>query len=711
MSGVHKTETTPIMFRMLKPWMETFSSILLDPVPSEDRDDWSMRKKVLKCLNQFIQIFPTITEIHFAKSEFAVYLLPLWETFISTLEVYECSAIEGVEYYDDDPYASSFDGVEDSLESLVNQLFELLVTATGSPRFVKVIMNKFNLYGLVYYTIGFLQMTDKQVESWLQDANKYVAEEDNNTYSCRVSGALLLEDLISNCGTEGIKAVIESVITRRNESQQAKDTGSRGWWKLREAALYALAALASEKLLLDDIEVSGSTVGDMLRKILIEDMAAGFHDYPFLCARLFLSVARFSFMMNNQVRDDFVRAAVETVAVKTVGMDVPPLVKFGACRALSQLLPDATTGCVQQDLLLSLIDLLKNASDGTMHLVLATLQAAVAAGHEATASIEPNLSSIMLNMWDSHVCDPFISIDALKVLEAIIKVTGCTRSLFFIVFPYIEPILNSPQIERDGLVAGSLDLVTMLIKNAPVEVVKALFQVSFDPVVIIVLQSTDYRKMKNATQCLATLVSVWKQDMLSWSGEIQGAYQIKVTTTALALLLLTRHVELGNINVKGHLIKSDTGITTRSKAKKLPDQWTVVPLPTKILAILADTLLEIQEQVDGDNEEDSDSNCEEVESEDNDFLSSSAKSALHVRPTYEYLDAMAKAFNEDQEDDFEDELFSGGDPLNEINLANILFESLQKFLEGDKPCFEHLFQSLTKPQQEAIELVLRRWAV
>ncbi|GER42263.1 importin [Striga asiatica] len=397
----------------------------------------------------------------------------------------------------------------------------------------------------------------------------------------------------------------------------------------------------------------------------------------------------------------------------------------------------------------------------------------------------------------------------LPTVQAIIKVSGCTRSLVFKASPYIEPILNSPQQERDGLVAGSLDLVTMLIKNAPVEVVKALFQVSFHPVVIIVLQSTDYGKMKNATQCLAALVSVWKQDMLSWSGdpgstmrslldvawrlldpeletsgslfvgsyilqlilhlpsqmaqhirdlvtalvrrmqcsqiaglkcslllifarlvhmsvphveqfvdllvsipaegEIQGAYQIKVTTTALALLLLTRHVELWNVNVKGHLIKSDTGITTRSRAKTLPDQWTVVPLPAKILAILEDTLLEIQEQVDGDNEEDSDSDWDEaeseVESEDDDFLSSSAESALHVRPTYEYLDAMAKAFNEDQEDDFEDELRSGVDPLNEISLVNILFESLEKFSEGDEPCFEHLFQSITMPHQEAMELV------
>jgi len=44
----------------------------------------------------------------------------------------------------------------------------------------------------------------------------------------------------------------------------------------------------------------------------------------------------------------------------------------------------------------------------------------------------------------------------------------------------------------------------------------------------------------------------WK---ISFIGEIQGAYQIKVTTTALALLISTRHPELSKIEVQGHLIK------------------------------------------------------------------------------------------------------------------------------------------------------------
>lgn len=38
-------------------------------------------------------------------------------------------------------------------------------------------------------------------------------------------------------------------------------------------------------------------------------------------------------------------------------------------------------------------------------------------GHEVSLSVEPVISPIILNMWVSHVSDPFISIDALEVLE------------------------------------------------------------------------------------------------------------------------------------------------------------------------------------------------------------------------------------------------------------------------------------------------------
>ncbi|XP_059648675.1 uncharacterized protein LOC132294728 [Cornus florida] len=815
MSGVYKTETSSLMSPMLQPWMDQFYAILEHPMQSEDPDDWSIRMEVLKCLNQFVQNFPSLME-----TQFVVIVGPIWQTFASSLRVYERSSIEGAEDSYEDRYDS--DGAEKSLEAFVIQLFEFLLTIVGSARLVKVVTN--NLKEFVYYTIAFLQMTEQQVQTWSLDANQYVADEDDSTYSCRVSGALLLEEVINSCGKEGIDAIIDAVKKRVSESQQEKATGSAVWWRIREASLFALASLSEQLLESEDSGLDRVSLGNFLEQIITEDMATGVHEYPFLHARMFSVVSKFSSVINLGTVDHFRYAAI-----KAVGMDVPPPVKVGACQALSQLLPDANKGMLQPHLMglfSSLTDLLNQASDETMHLVLETLQEAVKAGHEAAASIEPIISPIILNMWASHVSDPFISIDAAEVLEAIKNTPGCLHPLVSRVLPYIGPILNKPQQQPAGLVAGSLDIVTMLLKNAPSDIVRTVFEVCFDPVVRIVLQGDDHSEMQNATQCLAALVSGGKQEVLAWGGdpgftmrslldvtsrlldpdlessvslfvgsyvlqlllhlpsqmaqhirdlvaalvrrmqscqiaglrsslllifarlvhlssphveqfinllisvpaeghdnafvylmsewtkqqgEIQGAYQIKVTTTALALLLSTKHVELGKINVQGYLIKSTAGITTRSKAKLAPDQWTLMPLPAKILAILADVLIEIQEQVLAGDDEDSE--WEELQAGDveaDEDLLYSAGAGSHSRPTYEYLDAMAKAFNEDQDDSNDDDLLSVADPLNEINLANYLGEFFAKFAYSDRALFDHLCQSLTLAQQNAVKMVLNR---
>ncbi|XP_030512692.1 importin-9 isoform X1 [Rhodamnia argentea] len=812
MSGVYKSETTEMINSFLKPWMDEFNIILREPVPSEDPDDWSIRMEVLKCLNQLIQNFPSI-----GVGEFVVIMGPLWQTFVSTLEVYLQSSIKGQEY----PYQGSYDsdGAEKSLDFFIIQLFEFLLTIVSSRKFVKVMMN--NINELVYYTLAFLQMTEQQVHTWSEDANEFVANEDDLTYSCRVSGALLLEEVVSSCGREGVDAIIEAAKRRFAESVHDKSASSTGWWRMREAILFALASL-SEQLL--EAEVSGlvsGNIGSLIEQMISEDIGAGVHEYPFLYARIFVSVAKFSSVISRGVLDNFLYASITTVS-----MDVPPPVKVGACHALSLLLTKANEGIVLPHiigLLSSLTNLLSQASDETLHLVLETIRAAIMAGCEAIVAVEPNVSPILLNTWASNISDPFVSGEALEVLEAIKNSPGCVHPLISRVLPFVGPVLNTPQQQPDGLVAGSLDLLTMLLKNSPIDAVKLISDACFDAVIRIILQSEDHGEMQNATECLAAFVSGGRQDVLAWGGdsgftmrslldvasrlldpalessgslfvgnyilqlilhlpqqiaphiwdmaaalvrrmqsaeiaglrtslilifarlvhisvpnvqqfidmlmtvpaegydnaftyvmsewtklqgEIQGSYQIKVTTTALALLLSTMHGELGKINVQGYLIQSATGITTRLKAKSAPDQWTLMPLPAKILALLADALIEIQEQAPvGDEEEDSE--WEEVEPADGDKdILRAAAAVSSDRPGYAQFEAMARVFDEEDGDD--DDLSSIDDPINKVNLANYLVDFLIKFSESNRNLFDHLWQNLTQSQRTAIQAVLGR---
>ena len=100
-----------LMMLMLRTWMDRFSTILGPPVQSKDPDDWSIRMEVLKCLNKFDQIFSSLTEI-----EFKVVVGPLWQTFVSSLRVYEPLSVGGA----DDPHEGryDFDGAEEKKKAL-----------------------------------------------------------------------------------------------------------------------------------------------------------------------------------------------------------------------------------------------------------------------------------------------------------------------------------------------------------------------------------------------------------------------------------------------------------------------------------------------------------------------------------------------------------------------------------------------------------------
>ncbi|KAK7407626.1 hypothetical protein VNO78_09583 [Psophocarpus tetragonolobus] len=811
MSGVYKAETSSLIFPLLKPWMDQFSSILEIPVQSENPDDWNIKMEVLKCLNQFIQNFSSLF-----KSEIEVILGPLWNTFVSSLRVYEKASIEGTE----DSYEGRYDsdGSEKSLDSFVIQLFELMLTIVGNPRLGKVVV--VNVRELVYYSIAFLQMTEQQVHTWSGDANQFIADEEDATYSCRISGVLLLEEVVNSFDGDGILAIIDGAKQWFTESQIRKAAGNATWWRIREATLFALSSLSEQLFETEETGFDTSGLKHLVEQILTEDSQIGLLENPFLYARIFTSVAKFSSLISSGLLEHFLY-----LAIKAITMDVPPPVKVGACRALTSLLPESKIEIVQSQLLglvSSLTDLLNHASDEALHMVLDTLLAAVKAGHESSTLVENMISPVILNLWASHVSDPFISIDALEILEAIKSIPGCVHPLVSRILPYVGPILNKPQEQADGLVAGSLDLVTMLLKNAPADIVKAIYDVSFNAVIKIILQSDDHSEIQNATECLSAFISGGRQEILAWGsdsgstmrslldiasrlldpklessrslfvgsyilqlilhlpsqmavhirdlvaalvkrmqsaqnavlqssliivfarlvhmsvpnvgqfidllisipakghsnsfayvlsewtkqqGEIQGAYQIKVTTSALALLLTSRHSELAKIHVQGHLIKSGEGITTRSKAKSAPDQWVMLPLPTKMVALLADALTEIQEQVLALDDEDSD--WEEVQADsiedDKEFLYSVSTSS--GKATNEHLEAMAKVFNEDRDDQYEDDLLSVADPLNQINLANYLVDFFVSFSQSDRQLSDHICESLTQSQRNAIQMV------
>ncbi len=65
-------------------------------------------------------------------------------------------------------------------------------------------------------------MTQEQVEEWSSNPDQYVADEEQETFSVRVSGELVLDELMAAFPEPAVAAVAAAVNTRLQEAAQAK---------------------------------------------------------------------------------------------------------------------------------------------------------------------------------------------------------------------------------------------------------------------------------------------------------------------------------------------------------------------------------------------------------------------------------------------------------------------------------------------------------
>lgn len=67
-----------------------------------------------------------------------------------------------------------------------------------------------------------MQMTQDQVDNWSQNPDQYVADEEDETFSVRISGELVLDELLDAFPEPAVAAVAAAVHKRFQEADQAK---------------------------------------------------------------------------------------------------------------------------------------------------------------------------------------------------------------------------------------------------------------------------------------------------------------------------------------------------------------------------------------------------------------------------------------------------------------------------------------------------------
>lgn len=188
--------------------------------------------------------------------------------------------------------------------------------------------------------------------------------------------------------------------------------------------------------------------------------------------------------------------------------------------------------------------------------------------------------------------------------------------------------------------------------------------------------------------------------------EFFGVYDSKVSTMALCNVLQffvnTGDKRLSSIIVKGERIfQQDEGIRTRSRAAKVPEQWTMIPVPVKLFKLIINELGTLLESAaaGGENEDgDSDDGEEGWEDVDDDEEAIEV-SGSPFAPASDYL-----GFDvDDMEDEDEDDLEIKNDPIYVLDLQNHLIKFIQSFAQ--QQCYPTYFQALNAQEKHTLSKI------
>lgn len=529
--------STDLLHNSLPNWLNAISLILQMP-PTQPKN-WALHYDALGCVLRVIQSFSKP-----ATKALAPVLARAWGLYLACLPVYEQTEVRrnldgelfSLTEQSEHPQTENSILEPVSLSDLVSQLSEALLAVLGSHSLRSFIYPA--MAQLAYVAVGYAQMAEDAIERWESDVNAYLGEEEE-FWGPRASGELLLDEMIEYKGLEALEAVAEGIQRRLDEAYAARASHNPLWWKLREAALLALGAVADQvkELIASDSPPSlPRTVDPRVfgPAILTEDLdlkvlMSGFDEHSdiatnkFLTGRAFWLVSRWADALPLEVKSAAIRACC-------VGLSPgnPPPVQAAACQAFSRLAQHATQEDIKRvsdGAFSGLVALLGQATEDSLHLVLECAATLVQLDPTAAEKWEYQLSPVALKVWMENVNDPLVGDGAERLIKMLSQSPGCLFPLQHRAVPTLCQIIGQcthAQPMPSILVSSSLDLLVYLLQPSPTKESAKMLAMSAVPLAIQCLTSNtpatckDDNVQASVTALLRTMVQVGGEESFGW---------------------------------------------------------------------------------------------------------------------------------------------------------------------------------------------------
>jgi hypothetical protein len=314
MSHTVKDEHPEVIDAFLKPnvdqWTATFLGILQSSTFGSGSPDFSLRLEVIKALTALLQGFPRLV-----KDNLAAYVEAVWKDLLACRDRYMQTAVVGDD--SDTPDVVNGDGEVVGLENLLYTEFEFLATVArkkSGKQFFAGSSSDF-VRDISWALLSYMQITDNQVEDWLEDANQFVHDEEEDTFSfnVRIAAVDLFNALVEHYPDQMIGVLGPVVAGQLETSKAMKEQGNVHWWKVEEAILLALGKVSSVVVAhaKDPKATSRFDVATLFDGVILQHMQH--NELPFLQGRALVFASEYASVLPENVAVQYVQATVEAI--------------------------------------------------------------------------------------------------------------------------------------------------------------------------------------------------------------------------------------------------------------------------------------------------------------------------------------------------------------------------------------------------------------
>ncbi|KAF9078120.1 ARM repeat-containing protein [Rhodocollybia butyracea] len=512
---------------VLPVWLEAFK-VLLNMDPQKDvSDNWeglAVRIQIFKALDTIHTSFPrSITPyLHDLLPASLIHLNSLYSTF----ECYYLASSETV------PSSSEDEAIE--LPQLITSVMDFVSSVARNGR-AKDWFAGDNSIALVSAVFNYIQMTDDDEETWANNANAFVAQEDDDLapYSVRVAGLDLLTCLLDRSPAQTTTTcdnVIQKVVV---SSDRARSAGKKDWWRPLEAALTAVGSQAETiQECIDDERESGRNKPIDIESLLTNVIPTilGQSEFPFLQGRGFVFASQYAKLLPVQLAGQYLDAAIHVIEANDASIPI----KVSAVKAVHNF-------CVGSDdkalapfiprIAKDLGPFLAVTSEDTLSLVLETLSVVldVDKGKWLTQELADPLVIATLDVWTKNNKDPiFLSIfpDIINSLAGS-QAPGIYETVVKQALPPLcNAIAQATASSDQAYIAGSaIELVSSLVKASTNGLGDGFFALLAPSLFKCLSEVEDRDVLQNGISCLTLVVRKDCSQLLGWRDNGSGSGQ------------------------------------------------------------------------------------------------------------------------------------------------------------------------------------------